>query len=411
MIGGMWSRLGHGLVRLMQEIAWAAARITAGLIQAGCVIVGAGLAAMAVGFSHGIVIAGCSIILFIVVHEIGHLVAARLLNVPVAAIHIGGPPALVTIPLRNIELGMGIRPRGRVLLRRQPAVGRHAMVLAAGALANLVTAFVVLVLPIPIRVTWPVALISGGLGLTNLIPFRERGGRLSDGAKLLRLPSQHKAEKDLRRLLASPDWFEQADAADRLLAGWQRKAPDAQNRFHLIARLLKRNGRIEDLVKFHASDFHLSCTPAQEMAMALHELEWAILTVPGLPQPVAELAARRVEWVAKHASAEAQPAVQHTLALARLRQHRFTEVEPLCADALAARLTADQRATVLATVAIARHALRQDSRTPLEKALALDPAAELVSEASQFVQDNAYAGLTEDRRAQPNNDHPALPAL
>lgn len=382
----MWSRLGHGLARLALDVAWAFAYAAAGLITAGGVILGAGFAVTAVGFPDGIAVVCCSLILAIVLHESGHLVAARLLGVLVAAIHVGGPPALVTIPLGDIKLGLGFRLRGCVLLRRRPRAGRYALFLAAGSLANLVTTLVVLVVPGPRWVTWPVAVISGGFGLANLVPFRELGGRLSDGARLLTLPAQQRAEKDLRRLIASPDWSGRKDAVDRLLAGWQRKAPDAVNRFHIIAFLLRKNARIGDLLKFHTSDFQLNGKPAQETVMAIHQMEWAVLTVPGLARPAADLAAQRVEWVARHSSPELLPAVQHTLALARLRQHRFAEVEPQCADALAASLTADQRATVLATVAMARHALRQDSHTPLEEALALDPAAELVSEASQFVQ-------------------------
>jgi hypothetical protein len=44
----------------------------------------------------------------------------------------------------------------------------------------------------------------------------------------------------------------------------------------------------------------------------------------------------------------------------------------LCADALGIDLKPATRATVLATVAMARHALGQPAREPLEEALALD---------------------------------------
>lgn len=53
-----------------------------------------------------------------------------------------------------------------------------------------------------------------------------------------------------------------------------------------------------------------------------------------------------------------------------------------------ASLTASERATVLATVAMARHALGQDFRTPLDQALALDPDADLVGEVHGLVQDS-----------------------
>jgi len=53
----------------------------------------------------------------------------------------------------------------------------------------------------------------------------------------------------------------------------------------------------------------------------------------------------------------------------------------LCADALSADLDPDVRASVLATVAMARHALLLSGRQQLDEALTLDPEAELVSEA------------------------------
>lgn len=383
MIEDMSRRPGNVLSRWVPAAAWAASRAAAGIIAGGSLAVGTSAALTAGGFPRGIAVVCGTLLLAIVLHELAHLGTARLLGVPVAVIHIGGPPALVSIPLGSTKLGLGIRLRGNVQLGQHPRAGRRALLVAAGPLANLATAAVVLALPLPGWVIWTVAPISAGLGLANLVPFRQRDGRISDGATLLRLPAQRRAEKDLDRLLASPDWPGQADAADRLLAGWHRKAPDALNRFHYIAFLLRKNGQAGELLELHASDFRLSGNPAEDTVTALHQLEWAVLTLPGLPQPAADLAAQRVEWVAAHCSAGLLPAVQHTLALARLRQHRFAEVEPLCAAALADPLTADQRATVLATVAMARHALGQDSQAPLAGALAQDPAAELVSEAEQ----------------------------
>ena len=78
--------------------------------------------------------------------------------------------------------------------------------------------------------------------------------------------------------------------------------------------------------------------------------------------------------------------VWHSLALARLRQRRPQDVQRLCADALAADMTLNDRATVLATVAMAKHALLLSGRQQLDEALALDPDAELVSEATRFLE-------------------------
>src|SRR2546421_3889112 len=84
----------------------------------------------------------------------------------------------------------------------------------------------------------------------------------------------------------------------------------------------------------------------------------------------------------------ARPAVErdaaaHTLAVARLRQQRFTEAEQLCAGLLAATATdPEHRATVLATIALARHGLETDAAEPLTQAQALAPDADLVCEAT-----------------------------
>jgi hypothetical protein len=73
--------------------------------------------------------------------------------------------------------------------------------------------------------------------------------------------------------------------------------------------------------------------------------------------------------------------MEHTLALARLRQGRFDQVEPLCASGLAADVDPDNRAALLATLVIARRALGQPHADLLAEAVALSPDADLVAEA------------------------------
>ncbi len=73
--------------------------------------------------------------------------------------------------------------------------------------------------------------------------------------------------------------------------------------------------------------------------------------------------------------------MEHTLALARLRQGRFDEVEPLCESGLAADFGPDNRATILATIVIARRALGRPHADLLAEAVALSPDADLVAEA------------------------------
>ncbi len=112
-----------------------------------------------------------------------------------------------------------------------------------------------------------------------------------------------------------------------------------------------------------------------------------------MPAEIADLAAERAKWAVKHARtgswdddkniAEARL----VLAVARLRQGQPEEAERLCAKALKAELDPDDRATVLATVAMARHAQHLPGREQLEEALRLDPDAPMVSEAARFLDD------------------------
>ena len=98
-------------------------------------------------------------------------------------------------------------------------------------------------------------------------------------------------------------------------------------------------------------------------------------------------AARRVQWVLANVpfDASTQPAAEHPMALARLRQGRFAEVEQWCPSGLATDLRREHRATVLATIAMARRALGQPYADPLAEAVTLSPQADLVPEASGHV--------------------------
>jgi hypothetical protein len=127
---------------------------------------------------------------------------------------------------------------------------------------------------------------------------------------------------------------------------------------------------------------------AREQAQSLHEIECSLLLVPGLPHAEIDEAANRVRWILDNYPFEAEgtsmprAAVEHTLALARLRQGRFGEVEPLCAPGLAEDHGPDARASVLATIALARRALGQPHADLLSEAMTLSPAADLVVEAA-----------------------------
>jgi Zn-dependent protease len=239
----------------------------------------------AIAGTAGLVLA--AVIIAIVLHELGQAAAARLLGQRVSAICLGGPPALVTIGLGTVQLGLGFRLRGAVShsADRLPAL-RRAVVDAAGPVAGLLPVPVYLLLPLP---PWPAAILAvttAAWELSGLVPARSADGRLNDGARLLRAMPRRRADAEFRWLLEQPGW-----------------------------------------------------------------------------------------------TASTRAGIRQALAVARLRQGRMAEVEPLCAGAFWAGLPPDAQATLLAATALARHALGQPGRPPLDAALALGPDADLVGEA------------------------------
>jgi hypothetical protein len=163
-----------------------------------------------------------------------------------------------------------------------------------------------------------------------------------------------------------------------------------------LALMLRRQGRVGELVELHDGYKAPAGPLASTQARSLHEVEYNLLVVPGLSAAVTDEAASRVEWLLGHypfageGASMPRPAVEHTLALARLRQGRFAEVEQLCAAGLAEDYGPDARATVLATVALARRALGRPHADLVAEAVALSAHADLVAEAAE---DSRLAGV------------------
>jgi hypothetical protein len=253
------------------------------------------------------------------------------------------------------------------------------------------------------------ALLMTVLGVVNLLPFRERNGRPTDGARLLGLfggpfaaalrprdakgwlpladtPAPLHAEyKELVRHEARQLSPEQT--ARWLAAYWERE-PLALHAVAIVGRSLRLQGRISELLALHADLPRPAGPRASQLTVAAHALDRQVLMVPGLPARAVNVAVARVEWVLR--SAEFKPAGQpwsrevvlHTLALGRLRQGRFAEAEELCQPILALpRLGPRSRATVLATVALARRAAGLPYQRELAEARFLDHDADLVAEA------------------------------
>lgn len=324
------------------------------------------------------------VISVLVIHELGHVVAARLTGLEVRAIYLGGPPALVTIRLGGVQVGLGLRLRGLVQTAGGPPA-RQAIMVAAGPLANLVTAPLLAILPGPQWVFRSLGLVAAYVGLTNLIPVRTRSGRRTDGAVLLRLYRLRRMRAELVEVSRSPDWMSRPEAVDRFLAVYRAGLSGALRGHPYLAHVLRKSGRVWELPGVHAIQLSLSDAPAADVPAQVHLLEWEVLCWPGLPAADVSLAAARMEWVLRHSPDPPPPGIQNTLAVARLRQGRAAEVEALCAADLQVELKPAQRATVLATIAMARHALGQDGSDLLREATALDPDADLVAEAEGVI--------------------------
>lgn len=481
----------------------------------------------------------------VVVHEAGHLLACLAVGAEVKAFRIGGERAAIRFRVRGVQVSLGWPYRGRVQYGGARSVWRRALITLAGSFADLVLAGLVLMGAAlatngqearPLLVAAALGLGAGGL--TNLMPFRARSGRLTDGARLFELRSSLRvadlqatrrtaqrllregrttellalharldfpvrrtstaqaailaviefvtvslpglpddaaqlAERRVSMLLRQHDLGTAESIAYLTLAVLQlrqggadscaeaerlceqtlaisggrdsvrrvafaavilsRKArglsygdvcaavptalkksnydpepaaaglkaildpeamlhdfrsgdPDARLGAGNIAAVLRQQGRTNDLLELHAG-FELSAGRyAREQAQSLHEVEWNLLLVPGLPSEVIDEVASRTHWILDNYSFEdgdpmPRPAVQHTLGLARLRQGRFEEVESLCAAGLAADYGPDTRALVLATIAMGRRALGQPYADLIAEAVALSPQADLVGEA------------------------------
>jgi Zn-dependent protease len=335
-------------------------------------------------------------LLGIVVHELGHVLAIRLAGSSPVAIHILGPPDRIAFHVGALRVGLGIKlTRGGEV--EYPARGLSAaqsvVIAVAGPAADLVTAPLVLLLPVARWAAVYLAVMLAATGLANLIPAETEDGLLSDGADLIRTRALSRAAADVRELLAAPDWTHRPDAAGRLINGWVLGVPAAED------YLKQLPGDRDALVRLYAQQWLLPKRPETECLNIVHALSWKVVAKPDVTARLADLAATRVEWVLGHVAKRDEQTrprprdVRHTLAVVRLRQGQPGDARRLCADALAADLDPDDRATVLATVAMAKHQrlLLASARRLLDEALALDPNAELVPEAVSMLRDSPAA--------------------
>lgn len=179
------------------------------------------------------------------------------------------------------------------------------------------------------------------------------------------------------------------------------RAGDAGTRLAIgtLAAVLRRQGRIGDLLELHKAFKLPEGGFAAEQARSMHEVGCNLLLTQGVRREEVDEVASRVMWIlgnypfAAEGGSMPLAAVEHTLALARLRQGRFEEVEPLCASGLAGDYGPDARATILATIVLARRALGLPQADLLDEAVALSLDADLVAEAALGTAHEPAAGL------------------
>jgi len=374
MIAGMGSRGASWLGRGVASAIFCAGYVTVALLMTGrspiavfVLIVAGSLAALAI-------------------HELGHLTCAIAVRSRVRELSIGAPPTLVSFHLGRTRVNLGLRSHGRVL-HDATSVSRQMAITLAGPLSNLATGGVALAIPLVRQDAYAVAVVFGSCGVANLVPYRLRKGSLSDGARLLLILAQRRKtgpKADLDNLLSTLNLRARPDAAGRLLAAYRLGVTGSRSRAPELAALLRRDGRTAELLEVHRSlgtPGQMEFDPQAVTARIILGVEWIVLMVPGLPADTTNLAAERLDWVLKN-SADYRPQALLTLAMARLRQGRFAEVEPLCAQVRADALAPAVQATVLATVAIARRACGQPYQDLVDEAAALSPAAAMVKEAA-----------------------------
>jgi hypothetical protein len=328
-----------------------------------------------------------ALIIGMVAHELGHAVVVRLAGGEVLGVTLGSTFASVTFHVRTVPVSVGLGLGGSVSFRgHRLTAARRVAISAAGPAVNVVVALLCLLLPVPRWEASFLALAVLASAVQDLVPGHSASGGTTDGYKLLQTPARLRADTEVRGLLSEPHWEDRPNAADILINGFRLDVPEAED---CLRELCKQPDALQCV---YLKPWRLPDKPEADVTHIVHVLSWKLLASGDLPAATVDLAASRIEWVIDHLDKEHPEQrtllrnVRHSLALARLRQRRPQDVQRLCADALAADMAPDDRATVLATVAMAKHALLLSGRQHLDEALALDPDAELVSEAARFLE-------------------------
>ena len=272
----------------------------------------------------------------VVAHELGHLLACRAVGAKVKAFRLGDERYAIRFRVQTVQVSLGWPYKGRVEHEGARSVGRRAVITLAGSLVDLALAGLALIgaasagsgqAARPLAVA--VALGFAVTGLAGLLPYRNRSGRLSDGARLFELRS---------------------DARTAELREVQKKA----------ARLL-RMGRAEELLELHAALDDPSDRMSTAEAVIRTVIEFDVAFLAGLPDNAVHRAERRLEMLVRRRDLSTTEATAHlALALLRLRQGGVDDnaaAERHCEQVLAVKNVPDSlRRMALAGVIMSREA-------------------------------------------------------
>lgn len=368
----------------------------------------------------------------VLVHEGGHALACKASGVKILGFHVGrAQKAAFRFRVRDTQVTLGWPYGGRVEHGPVTSRQKNAVIRLAGPFATIIPAGVMVAVGFGLlqsglarAIMISVAGVFGLRGIGNLMPFRTREGRLTDGAALLSMGNGRlaRAMRGDHGAFRTPDgvtWRPQSpkEAADyiadieairkfyedqntplpaemviRLLAAFRKHSFAGLTLVHPVGRTLRLEGQIDELLALHEG---YPVLPVRrdpimtQMLIQMQGLSYEVALVPEVPQDALALASQRIERVLRDcASDEAlnkavRAGTLHSLAVVRLRQGRFGEVEELCGPGMAdPDLPPEHRAAVLAVVVLARRALGQPYEDMLAEAVALSPAADLVTEAA-----------------------------
>ena len=358
-----------------------------------------------------VVVAGSAVA--VVIHELGHLVTALALGVKVRGFRIGAEDkAFVRGSVRGLRLVIGSPFHGGgVNYAGRPSAGRRVAVTFAGPLADVIVAGVLVAIPFP--VTHALAATIALVGLTNLLPIRTRAGQLSDGARLLAIWADTRAQKAVAELLKSGH-DEDADRVKLILARYRKGDRRIRGNIGRIAGLLRKEGRTAELLEVHRGLGDPPERMSSAQAAALVQATAWLSSLAELSDDDTKVADRRLGALLRNHDLDqwTRASARYSMAMLRLRRGRYADVEPLCRSAMAGMRDALPVCEMaLAMVIIAREALQQPSAEVYAeaKALRLDVAAAM--EGARLIADSRQARgwLADLKEFQANPDGPPQP--